>query len=113
MGECREGVGAPEFANKLAQLTSYDNYLQELNGTPVQIDQWQLEKLALAGLKFEIFFYTPGVSLDAAGGLGKCMYSSPSAAIDAILKNLPKRARVAVIPEGPYVFAQVQDPVLV
>jgi lactate racemase len=113
MGECREGVGAPEFANKLAQLTSYDNYLQELNGTPVQVDQWQLEKLALAGLKFEIFFYTPGVSLDAAGGLGKCMYSSPSAAIEAILKNLPKRARVAVIPEGPYVFAQVKDPVLV
>jgi nickel-dependent lactate racemase len=113
MGECSEGVGAPEFADQLAHLTNYDSYLQELHGVPVQVDQWQLEKLALAGLKFEIFLYTPGILPHSAGGLGKYMYCSPSAAIDAFMKSLPKRARVAVIPEGPYVFAQVKEPALV
>ena len=37
----------------------------------VEVDQWQLERLALVGEKFELFFYTPGVTREAGGVPGR------------------------------------------
>ena len=107
MGECAEGVGAEEFAARLKQMTSFNASLDEMACTPVEVDQWQLEKLALAGRRCELLFYTPGVALDAAGGLAGRMFASPEAAVGALVRGLPTGARVLVIPEGPYVFAEV------
>lgn len=108
MGQCSEGVGASEFANKLSSIKSYADFLEDIRNTPVEVDQWQLEKLALVGRNYELLFYTPGVSAGDAGGLSGQMYADPSGAIDALLYGLPAGARVAVIPEGPYVFAQIE-----
>lgn len=109
-GECREGVGAPEFAAKLRKLSSYEAFLGEIEAAPVEVDQWQLEKLALAGRKFEVLFYTPGISPQASGGLADRMFDSAANAIRALLRGLPKNPSIAVIPEGPYVFAQIAEP---
>jgi lactate racemase len=109
MSACSEGVGAPEFANKLARLSTYAEYLHELDGAPVEVDQWQLEKLALAGGKFEVLFYTPGISPQLAGGLADHLYSTPDAAVQALMQSLPGNARVAVIPEGPHAFTQLSE----
>ena len=109
MGQCSEGVGAPEFAAKLSRMKNYGDYLDDIRDAPVEVDQWQLEKLALAGQKHELLFYTPGISPTEAGGLAQQMYSDPSAAIHALVDGLPAGARVAVIPEGPYVFAQILE----
>jgi nickel-dependent lactate racemase len=109
MSACSEGVGAPEFANKLARLSTYAEYLHELNGAPVEVDQWQLEKLALVGGKYEVLFYTPGVSPQVAGGLAGDLYSTPDAAIQALTQSLPGNARVAIIPEGPHAFTQLSE----
>jgi nickel-dependent lactate racemase len=109
MSECGEGVGAPEFADKLARLSTYGEYLRELEGAPVEVDQWQLEKLALAGGKFDVLFYTPGISPLVAGGLASRLYSTPRAAVQALLQSLPGDARVAVIPEGPHAFTQLSE----
>jgi lactate racemase len=114
-GECSEGVGAHEFANQLARLSTYDDFLQTLNATPVEVDQWQLEKLALAGRRFEVLFYAPGITTSGiapkvSGELADRIFSTPEAALSALLQGLPKNARIAVIPEGPYVFAQVAAP---
>jgi len=107
MAECAEGVGAPEFSARLRRVTSLDAYLEELTRTPVEVDQWQLEKLALAARRCELLFYTPGVRPEAAGALANRICSSASAAVQALLAGLHPGARVLVIPEGPYVFAQV------
>jgi nickel-dependent lactate racemase len=107
MAECAEGVGAEEFAAMVSRVTSYEACLDELARSPVEVDQWQLEKLALAGRRCELLFYTPGVSPHAAGALGRKMYSNPADALHALVTGLPSGARVLVIPEGPYVFAQV------
>jgi len=113
MSACSEGVGAPEFANKLAGLTSYSDYLNELDGAPVEVDQWQLEKLALAGGKFEVLFYTPGISPRMAGGLADHLFPTPEAAVRALMHSLPANARIAVIPEGPHAFTQLSEYALV
>jgi lactate racemase len=70
------------------------------------VDQWQLEKLALAGQKHELFFYVPGIPKERLGSLASRSYASPAAAVAALLDGLPADARVALVPEGPYVFAR-------
>jgi nickel-dependent lactate racemase len=109
LGECAEGVGSPEFAEKVAGFSSYDSFLDEIRGAEVQVDQWQLEKLALAGQKHELFFYIPGVAEDRLGNLASRCFGDCKAAIAAVLAGLPAGARVALVPEGPYVYARVDD----
>src|SRR5271167_3906504 len=109
LGECAEGVGSPEFAAKAASFASYDSFLDEIGSAPVEVDQWQLEKLALAGQRHELFFYIPGVPNNQLGNLAAHCYSSGQSAVGAILNGLPAGARVALVPEGPYVYARVPE----
>jgi lactate racemase len=106
VGECSEGIGSAEFAEKLRTLRSYDSYLAEIASAPVEVDQWQLEKLAIAGQRCEILFLTPGVRSDGLGAIGAKHFAEPEAALSHFFQGLPARARIALIPEGPYVFAQ-------
>ncbi|QHN03273.1 nickel-dependent lactate racemase [Granulicella sp. WH15] len=109
LGECSEGIGSPEFAEKLRSLVSFEGYLEEIRETPVVADQWQLEKLALIGTKNEVFFYTPGVEKTDLGSLGTNTFDSLSDAVSTVLEGLPENARVALIPEGPYVYARLVE----
>jgi nickel-dependent lactate racemase len=109
MGECAEGVGSPEFAEKVAGFASYDSFLDEIQSAPVAIDQWQLEKLALTGQKNELFFYVPGVPINQLGGLAPRCYADIASAVAAALDGVPPGARVALVPEGPYVYARVDE----
>ena len=113
LGECSEGIGAPEFAAKLAELSTFDQYLRDISDTPVEVDQWQLEKLALVGQRHDLLFYVPGVPARSAGGLASKMFDDPESAVRALVQGLPAGARIAVIPEGPYVFAQLRNSVKV
>ena len=56
-----------EFATRLKKVQSFETYLAEIASSPVEIDQWQLEKLALAAIRNELFFYTPGVQAEDLG----------------------------------------------
>jgi nickel-dependent lactate racemase len=107
LGECAEGVGSPEFADKLRNFAGNEQYLLEIADAPVVPDQWQLEKLALVGLNHPLFFYTPGVSPDDLGAFGTHSFSDPNRAVERALEGLPANARVVLIPEGPYCFARV------
>jgi len=109
MAECAEGVGAPEFSARLKRVASLEASLEEMARTPVEVDQWQLEKLALAGRRCQLLFYTPGVASEAVGALAGQMYASPESAMRALVEGLRPGARVLVIPEGPYVFAQIAN----
>jgi hypothetical protein len=44
-----------------------------------------------------------------AGGLADHLYSTPDAAVQALMQSLPGNARVAVIPEGPHAFTQLSE----
>jgi lactate racemase len=111
ISECAEGAGEPEFVERLRQMTGFGKFLDRLSGSPVTIDQWQLEKMALAGRRFELHFYLPGLSEDLRPHLGPHVYSTAEEALAGFVRGLKPGSPVAVIPEGPYVFAQVEEPV--
>jgi nickel-dependent lactate racemase len=112
IAQCAEGVGSPEFARRLAGMRDFRGFLDEIKGAAVEVDQWQLEKLALVGEKFELFFFTPGVSKGSMGFLADRAYSTLQEAVAAALDGLPEGARVALVPEGPYTFAQAEETVV-
>jgi lactate racemase len=107
LGACPEGIGSPEFARKLQSYRGHESYLAELVGNPVEVDQWQLEKLALTGRTNEVLFYTPGIAKSDMGSLAEDSFTDVDDAVRAVLDGLPSGARVALVPEGPYVFARV------
>ncbi|MDR3752478.1 MAG: nickel-dependent lactate racemase [Terracidiphilus sp.] len=106
LAECAEGIGSPEYARLLKGYRGHAEFLKEIESTPVEIDQWQLEKLALVGLKNELLFYTPGAAREALGSLGANAFDRLDDAIAALVRDLAPGARVALLPEGPYTFAR-------
>ncbi len=108
LGECAEGIGSPEFARMLRAYTGHSSFLDAIRESPVQIDQWQLEKLALAGVHQELLFYTPGASKDQLGSLAANAFDRLDEAIAALLSGLPRHAAIALIPEGPYTYARAE-----
>ncbi len=108
LGECSEGIGSPEFAHMLAEYRGHAEFLDEIRGRQVEVDQWQLEKLALVGVKNELYFFTPGVDAAQMGALGSRVFAKLDEAVAAALEGLPSDALVVLVPEGPYAFARVQ-----
>ena len=113
VAQCAEGVGSPEFARRLSGMKDFRSFLDEIRSAPVEVDQWQLEKLALTGEKFELFFYVPGVTKGQLGFLAESAFKSLPEALAATLAGLPADARVALVPEGPYTFARAEETVVV
>jgi nickel-dependent lactate racemase len=111
VAECAEGVGSAEFARRLKGLRDFEGFLEEIRTAPVEVDQWQLEKLALVGRKYELFFYTPGVRREDLGFLGDRWFGSIDEAVRAAIKGLPAGARMAIVPDGPYAFASAEQAV--
>ncbi|HUD22893.1 MAG TPA: nickel-dependent lactate racemase [Acidobacteriaceae bacterium] len=107
--ECAEGIGSPEFAAMLHSYAGPRQFLDQIANAPVIIDQWQLEKIALAALRNEMLLYTPGVLPEQIGALGKRCYSNVNQAVAALFDGLPADVSVALIPEGPYAFAEVAE----
>jgi nickel-dependent lactate racemase len=107
LAECAEGPGGAEFSRMLADYPSDRAFMDQIMGAPVVVDQWQLEKLALVTAKAEVLYYVPGLPHEYHASLWGRAYATPEDALDALYSSLPLGARIAVIPEGPYVLAQV------
>ena len=95
----------------LAAFTGYQNYLDEIAQAEVVVDQWQLEKLGLVTEKLSVLYYVPGLPEQYQKQLWGKSYSSPESAIAGLTGSLSPGARVAVIPEGPYVLGRVAQQV--
>ena len=106
VAECAEGIGSPTYARMLDEFRGYPEFLDSIRDTPVEIDQWQVEKLALAGQKHRLLFYTPGASPSRLGSLGPQCFGTLKEAVAAALDGLPPDGQVALIPDGPYTFAR-------
>jgi nickel-dependent lactate racemase len=110
---CEEGAGAPEFSRMLRENQSDREFLKRIAEAPVTIDQWQMEKLALVTEKAEVLFYVPGLPREYHASLWGRAFATAAEAIEALGASLPAGARVAVIPEGPYVLARAHAEVSV
>jgi lactate racemase len=106
LAECQEGVGAAEFSEMVQTYTTDRDFMRAIEGVPVTVDQWQLEKLALSTERAHVSFCVPGVPEHYRSKLWGPAFADAAAAVQALLSDLPEGARVAVVPEGPYVLAQ-------
>ena len=109
LGECAEGIGSPEYVRMLRNFRGHAHYLDSLDKQPVIPDQWQLQRLALVGVGRELYFYTPGICGADLGALTPRVYADLDVALREFLNGLPAHARIALIPEGPYTFARVEQ----
>lgn len=106
VGECAEGIGSADFARMLKTYAGHAEFLEEIRDTKVEVDQWQLEKLALTGIEHELLFYTPGAAKEKLGCLAPHVFSSLDEAVTALVEGLDPGARVVLLPEGPYTYAR-------
>ena len=113
VGACPEGAGAPEFSRMLLESPSDEGFLKAIEGQPVTVDQWQLEKLALVTRQQRLLCYVPGLPAKYHANLWGRAYPALDAAIEALTEGLPANATIAVIPEGPYVLAKAHAHTLV
>jgi nickel-dependent lactate racemase len=107
-GASNEGAGAKEFREMLTRFATAQDFLDGTAKAPVTIDQWQLEKLALAVRKAKIYYCVPGLPAEQRNALWGPGFDDPDAALKAFYADLPRSSKVAVIPEGPYVLAGVR-----
>jgi lactate racemase len=106
VGACQEGAGAPEFQRMLRSGLSDAQFLDHIQSAPVEIDQWQLEKLALVTTRRRLLWYVPGLPSEFHSSLWGRAFPTAPAAVAELVSTLPPGANIAVIPEGPYVLAK-------
>ncbi len=104
---CEEGAGGAEFQAMLKRFSTDREFLAATAEAPVVVDQWQLEKLALVTGKAQVLFYVPGLPAEYHTKLWGQVFQNMDQAVQALLEGLPLRSRVAVLPDGPYVLAEV------
>jgi len=100
-----EGVGSPEFQQLIADNPDLAVFKQLILGKDYFVmDQWQLEEFAKVVARCRVKVVSDGISPDV---LSRChVEPAPSveeAVADCLAEYGPK-ARVAVIPKGPYVL---------
>ena len=110
VGECAEGAGATEFQRMVLEGISDHEFLARIQGAPVTVDQWQLEKLALVTTRYNLLWHVPGLPPEYQSKLWGRAFSTIGEALGALAATLSPGARVAVIPEGPYVLARAREP---
>ena len=104
---CREGLGGEEFTSMVRRSLPWDVLLDELQSGQVRVDQWQVEKLAMVARNKNLLFCLPGVDERDWRHLWGPVFRSPQQALDNLVSKLPVDASLVIIPEGPYVFAQL------
>jgi len=104
---CQEGAGGAEFRQMLTRFATDREFLAATATAPVVVDQWQLEKLALVTEKARVLFYVPGLPAEYSGKLWGPVFQNIDEALARLLEGLPPRSRVAILPDGPYVLAEV------
>ena len=108
LAACAEGVGGKEFSRMLESYPSAGPFMDRIATSPVVADQWQLEKLALVVTKANVFYHVPGLPAPYHASLWGKSFPAAPAAIEALTASLSPGARIALIPEGPYVLARLQ-----
>ncbi len=105
---CREGLGGPEFSDLVRAAGGSSELLDALASRAVQVDQWQAEKLAMVAERARLSFCVPGLPEEDRSKLWGPAHADAQEAVDGMVRRLGEGAKVVVIPEGPYVFSQLE-----
>jgi nickel-dependent lactate racemase len=103
-----EGIGSPEFQSLFDDNASLEVFVERILGKDYFVmDQWQLEELAKVRRKAKVKIVSDGLTPETLGRLFVESAPTVESAVAASLAEYGPAARVAVIPKGPYVLAQV------
>ena len=103
-----EGIGSPEFQQLFRENASLEAFVERILGKDYFVmDQWQLEELAKVRRKVKVKIVSDGLPAETLNTLFVESAASVEQALHDSLAEYGPDARVAVIPKGPYVLAQV------
>jgi nickel-dependent lactate racemase len=103
-----EGIGSPQFQQLFHENPSLEVFVERILGKDYFVmDQWQLEELAKVRRKAKIKMVSDGLPRETLDGLFVEFATSIESAVAASLEEYGPAAKIAVIPKGPYVLAQV------
>ena len=103
-----EGIGSPQFEQLFREHDNLEVFVERILGKDYFLmDQWQLEELAKVRRKAKVKMVSGGLAPDVLAGLFVEPASSVEAAVAASLAEYGPASRIAVIPKGPYVLAQL------
>ena len=103
-----EGLGSPEFQRLIADNPDLKVFKQRILGKDYFVmDQWQLEELAKVVERCRVKVVSDGLPAET---LRRCHVEPAASVEEAVAESLARygpKARVAVIPKGPYVLPYV------
>jgi nickel-dependent lactate racemase len=103
-----EGIGSPQFQQLFKENANLEVFVERILGKDYFVmDQWQLEELAKVRRKAKVKIVSSGLAPDVLNGLFVESAPSIELAVAASLAEYGPAAKMAVIPKGPYVLAQV------
>ncbi|MDE0299794.1 MAG: nickel-dependent lactate racemase [Candidatus Poribacteria bacterium] len=109
--ECSQGIGSKPFTDLVLETQNLDQFIQDIyEPENFVVDQWQLEELAKVARRADIYFYTEGIIFEEQHNLFVRPLRHLQEGIDLALDKHGCDAKVAVIPDGPYVLAKVETP---
>ena len=106
---CEDGLGQREFTDLVMRHRSLEEFMAAITapGAEVVKDQWGLQNLAKAARHAEILFWSDKVPRNLQNRMFVTPVTSPADGLaQALAKHGPK-ARVTVMPWGPYVLPYV------
>ncbi len=108
-----EGIGSNDFQELLHMTRGNDDFMARIT-TPgfFRIDQWMVQHLCQVLRKAEVVVVSDGLPPDALRGLMVASAATVDAALHSALARHGSGARIAVLPQGPYVLATVRGRML-
>jgi nickel-dependent lactate racemase len=104
-----EGIGSPEFQRLFQEHSNLEVFVERILGKDYfALDQWQLEELAKVRRKAKVKMVSDGLPAATINELFVESAPSVEQAVADSLAEYGPNARIAVIPKGPYVLAQVR-----
>ena len=110
VAECSQGIGSGPFTDLILKTKDLKQFIHDIHDPAnFVIDQWQLEELAKAVRKAEIFCYADGIPYDQLKDLFVQPIQTPEDGIERVLSKHGDDAQIAVLPDGPYVLAKIAN----
>jgi nickel-dependent lactate racemase len=104
-----EGIGSTSFEKLLRECDSPRDFELRLEDSEFfAIDQWMVQHLCQAHRRARVLLYTDGLPPEATRELLVEPVPTPAAGIERALAGARASARIAVLPQGPYVLASVR-----
>jgi nickel-dependent lactate racemase len=106
---CDEGVGSKEFEQIAEKFDSIDAFMKAILADEFfVVNQWQLEELAKALRKGKVKVVSDGLLPEEFQRYYVSHIPSVEDAVAEGLAEYGKKATIAVLPDGPYVLAELE-----